>query len=121
MTCHTGTAPVGQGGVVRDGVYVLVSMDYYGSLGCQTQSPTRAVWDICASTWATAHDDPNGTNGISTLTSTATITSATVSLALSCPAGSSSSSATFDATDTTLTLYWSDGFDGAYIEHYAKE
>jgi hypothetical protein len=81
--------------------------------------PTRAVWDICASQWATAHDGSSG--GVDTLVSTATITGSSVSLALTCPTGQSSSSATFDATDSTLTLYWSDGFDGAYVERYAKE
>jgi len=118
-TCHTGgAAPTPSGGTVRDGVYVITGADYYGSSACST-SQVHAVWDVCGSTWATAQQ---GTAGdVTTYMMSSSFSGATVSLGITCPQPTESTQASYDATDTTLTLYWDDGSGGTIAEHYAKE
>jgi hypothetical protein len=119
QTCKTGTLPVGKGGVVKDGVYVLTSTDYYSS-ACTTGS-FAATFYVCGGTWATnAAAKGAADNGSS---ATATYANGSLTLTTTCPAGVAATTQSYDATDYSITLYTDagTGTGSGWADHYTRQ
>lgn len=58
--CHNGPAPLSMGGKIRDGLYVLDQLDYYGDPNGCPQENERIVWNVCGAKWASVQDSGNG-------------------------------------------------------------
>ncbi len=58
--CHNGPAPVAMGGTLRDGLYVLEQLDYYGDPNSCPKESERIVWNVCGAKWASVQDSGLG-------------------------------------------------------------
>jgi len=116
QTCKTGALPAAKGGTVKDGVYVLMSTDFYSS-SCTSGTYASTIY-VCGGTWAISQGGTVASSAGST--ATATFSGTTLTLATTC-GGSGSMGSPYDATDSTITIYTTSGLDtGGYADHYVE-
>ncbi len=116
QVCKAGTMPVAHGGVVKDGIYVLVATDYFGA-SCSAASFAATVY-VCGNTWGVSEGAQVASAAVTTRSVTFTGTSFTQ--ATTC-GGSGNTTSPYDATDTALTIYTADGTGGGFVDHYARQ
>jgi hypothetical protein len=122
-TCATGTEPIGTGGTLADGTYVLTSQTYYqsGQGGACPQFPlavTIAISQGSAQEVITAYAHADGGQALATATAAFTVAPQGdngISLTTVCntaPQGAATQSSTFTAAGNTLTLFSPDSTNG---------
>jgi hypothetical protein len=103
VVCDPLPPPTPTGGVIADGTYVLVSSRFHGP--CMLPESNRITWSVCGGAWSTVQESTiAGNTTTQHVDGDATLRGTVLALQTTCGTGVSSTA--FDATPTTLTLYY---------------
>lgn len=101
--CHQGPPPTAKGGTIKDGVYVLDQLDFYGDPNSCPKEQERIVWDICGTAWSSVQDFGNGAVYYN-VTASPSAVPGQITLDLKCPSLTTVQDR-YDAASDSLTLY----------------
>jgi len=101
--CHNGPAPTAMGGTIRDGLYVLDQLDFYGDSNSCPKESERIVWTICGQNWSSVQDSGGGSVYYNVDAKVGAVPGS-ITLNLQCPSTTTVLDH-YDASNNSLTLY----------------